>query len=143
MNESAHKAGSVPMSNEIRGKALRERMLALGLDESKLARATGKDRGTLRRAFAGNASDITYEQLEVWFDREERKNNADDVVAILNGGSKPPAQAPAEEHHEQQHVMIRIEEGGTVVVDGPPENMEALADLASRLIREMRASREA
>lgn len=125
------------MSNETRGKALRERMLALGLDESKLSRATRKDRGTIRRVFAGTAADLTYDQLEVWFDRQERKDNADDVAAILNGHG-PQVGGGDHEHH----VVIRIEEGGTVVVDGPPENMDALAELATRLMREMRAGRE-
>lgn len=127
------------MSNETRGKALRDRMLALGLDESKLSRATRKDRGTIRRVFAGTAADLTYDQLEVWFDREERKNSADDVAAVLNGRTA----LDGTPDHEHPHVVIRIEEGGTVVVDGPPENMEALAELATRLMREMRAGREA
>lgn len=122
------------MSNETRGKALQQRMFALGLDESKLSRATNKDRGTIRRMFAGNASDATYNQMEVWFDREERK---------LGIGARPPALA--DEPHvepEPRHVIIRIEEGGTVVVDGPPDNMAELIAAAKELMREMKARRE-
>ena len=125
------------MSNETRGKALRDRMTALGLDESKLSRATGKDRGTIRRAFAGTAGGITYEQLEAWFDREERKMNADlgTILHIRNG------EAAAHSEAEQKHVIIRMEEGGTVVVDGPPENMHELIEAATALMREMRSRR--
>lgn len=123
------RADFVPMSNETRGKALRERMVALGLDESKLSRATGKDRGTIRRAFDGTASTITYEQLEMWFDREEHKvGQGVEVVPAIGAPGDDPA----------KHVMIRIEEGGTVVVDGPPESMDALIAAATALMREMK-----
>lgn len=126
------------MSNETRGKALQQRMFALGMDESKLSRAIGRDRGTIRRAFAGSASEATYNQLEVWFDREERKLGTAPNLEPL----PIPAATQPEPPQEQKHVMIRIEEGGTVVVDGPPDNMNELIAAAKELMREMKARRE-
>lgn len=131
MDTGPERADSVPMSNETRGKALYERMVAMGMDESKLARAVNKDRGTIRRVFAGTASDITYDQVEVWFAREEAKDNSEIPAAPTPAARKP--------------VTIRMEEGGTIVVEGPldtPEDAHLLRDLARDLMREMRTRRE-
>lgn len=125
---SRNGAGLLPMSDETRGKALQDRMLAMGLDESKLSRAVGKDRGTIRRAFAGTASETTLRMLETWFDREERKHGL------------AAAEAPMGALTPRDHVVIRMEEGGTLVVEGPattPEEVAVLKELARDLIREM------
>lgn len=124
MSRRTGRADFVPMSNETRGKALYDRMVAMGMDESKLSRATGKDRGTIRRVFSGTASNITYDQLEQWFKREEAKNTAEAPSGVAPVG-RPP-------------FVIRIEEGGTVVVEGPVENMDEITEAARSLMRDLK-----
>jgi hypothetical protein len=125
MTSGADRADSLPMSNEARGKALYDRMVSYGLDRSKLARKTGKDVGTIRRVLEGTAADTTYDQVEKWFEREDAKNNAE-----------MPAAQPGD------HVVIRLEEGGSLVVEGPTETSEQreiLKEFAREMIREWRA----
>lgn len=130
MSEHAERADFVPMSNETRGKALKDRMVAMGLDESKLARAVKKDRGTIRRVFEGKASSLTYDYIEQWFDREDAKNNADSsaIVQPAAGGAGSP-------------VVIRMEEGGTVVIEGPVDHLDEIAAVARALMRETKSAR--
>lgn len=133
MTQLRNGAGLTPVTKQTRGDALRTRMLALGLDESKLARKVKKDRGTIRRLFDGTASDLTYDQMEVWFDREEAK---------MGIGFVPE---PATERHERRPVTIRMEEGGSIVVEGPldtPEDAELLKNLARDLIREWKSTND-
>jgi hypothetical protein len=138
MSNGTRASHLVPMSDETRGKTLQERMFALGLDESKLARQTGKDRGTIRRAFAGQASETTYAQLETWFDREERKNSGGELLDLPthNGHGSEPTHVEA-----KRPVVIHVEEGGSFAIEGPadtPEEVEVLKELAKDLMREMR-----
>lgn len=110
------------MSNETRGKAIHDRRMALGHSEASFARATGIDRGALRRAEAGTASARTYERLEVWLDREEKRT---DTVPSVEAG--------------MVELDLTIEPGARAVIRGPVADLARLRHELVELVREVRA----
>jgi len=114
-------AQSVPMSNETRGKALRERRIARGIKSvRKFAEVTGVSRDAVTAAEEGTASAGTYERLEAWLDSFDEETGHD--VA------EPPGP-----------VRFRLSGnfGVEVVVEGPVENIAELEASVARLIQRM------
>ena len=111
------------MSNETRGQAIRARRLRHGIKSVRqLAEQSGVSRVAVTAAEEGRASDETYDRLEAWLDRFEEETGAN---------VKPAAAAPG-----PHMVTIRGTRGGDVdvVVEGPIEDIDALAAVVERLL---------
>lgn len=116
--------GSIPVSDETRGHAIKRRREALGMSINALAKKVGMDRATLTAAEAGEerTTDLTYTRVENWLaDFEEE----------LGAG---------EQAREDDFVEFRLSGnfGVDVVVKGPVANLDDLERSITRLLKEMR-----
>lgn len=109
-----------PVDNESRGREIKRRRLALGIDGFRdFAEATGRDKGTLARAEEGTASTSTLDWLEAWLDRQETESGMNDPV---------PAVGPIK---LTLHGVYGVEE---IVVEGPVDHPDELAEAVGKIL---------
>ena len=116
-----NRAALVPMSDEARGRAIRERRVALGIKSVRqFAERTKVARAAVTAAEAGEGTDYTYQRLEAWLDQFEEETGADEP------GLREP-----------QRITIRRTSGGDVevVVAGPIDDPQKLAETVELLLR--------
>ena len=110
------------VDSQARGKALRARRLRLGIKSIRqLAMQSGVSREAVTAAEDGSASEDTYARLEAWFERFEEETGA--------------AEKPADTSPGPRMVTFRLKGGDVdVVVEGPIEDIDALAATVERLL---------
>jgi hypothetical protein len=121
--------GNVSDGNS-RGAAIKRRFDALGISGREWRTETGIDRKTLARAIEDNPSmrEKTYTAIETALDHLERHN------------AGMPDGAIVETDPSSDLVTVRLEGnfGVKAVVEGPVRDLEALEELVSHLVREMK-----
>lgn len=119
------RAESGNMTND-RGAEIQRRLDRLNLSDRDFERRTGVERKTLRRAIeqGDRTRESTFRNIELALDQLE---------ARLRG--EPTATPAAPEARGPNMVTLRRSEGDIdVVVEGPIENIEALAATVERLV---------
>lgn len=127
MSAAVSAAQSVPMSGDTRGRAIQERVEALGIGDRDWYAKTGIDRKTLKRAMAGEPGTraSTYLAIESALDKLE---------AAIHG---QPTHALATEDFVE--FTIEGNFGVRAVVKGPVKDMDELQRAVSKLVRDMRS----
>lgn len=122
-------AQSAPVTdNEERGKSIERRRLALGINslrefEDALEHLVRRD--TLSKVEDGTASEGTYRKVEAWLEREERENGH-------------TAQPPADGHGPIKLTLHGVYGVDELIIEGPVEHPEALAEAVGRILEEFR-----
>lgn len=129
MPQTALAATLAPMGDadeETRGQAILRRMRRIGMTNTSLAKeARGMDRTTVSRAIRDDptVTDTTYERLEGTLDRIEHELGYGGPDAVMSTGAG----------------LVEFEvDGDHVIVKGPVADVDALAALVAKLIRNIR-----
>lgn len=134
MNTPPTDARLLPMSEETRAHAIRQRRLRLGIKSQSDAAELSKKKGMYVSRDAimaaenpeGSASDATYQRLEAFYDAVDEETGHDEPDVGEN----------------QNLVTFDISGnfGVEVTVKGPVADLDALEKSVARLIREMRST---
>ena len=121
--KAVREAGSLPMSDETRGHALKARRLALGITSLReFAEASGVSREGVTAAERGTASQGTYDRIEAWLNRFEEKT-----------GHDVPSKEPL---RFTFHDVYGI---GELIVEGPVDRPDELVAAVAKLLAEIRS----
>lgn len=112
----------LPMSDETRGHAIRDRRLALGIKSLReFAKESGIDREALSKAEAGEGSAQTYERAEAWLTAAEEEAGHDDPVT--------------EPLRFTFHDIYGI---GEFIAEGPVDKPDELIAAVTKMLKEIR-----
>lgn len=134
--------GTVPMSDEARGHAIKRRRLQLGINSLReFADQTGVARQTISRAEEGDGrtTETTYARLEMFLERLESERPSSD-------GTTPALVSQPEEAADDNRVVeyrLSGDFGVDLIVKGPVANIAEMEASIGRLLARMRTKDDA